>query len=60
MLKIILLAGAVTVGAIVSTALAINSPGAPLPPAAPRAAIDPTALTLQARNLPLIEVDRAF
>ena len=60
MLKIILLAGAVALGAIVSTALAISTSGKTHPAAAPRGSIDPTAMTLQARNLPTLEVDKAF
>ena len=61
MFKMIVTASIIAVGAVVSTALAVVPHKLDYPHhQAPRAQVDPTALTLQAGTLPRLEVDRAF
>ena len=59
MFKLATIAGIVLAGAIVTTALAVRTPQVARPPSAPQGLIDPTAMTLQARDLPVLEVDTA-
>ena len=61
MFKLITIAGAVLIGAIVSTALAFRAPETARPISAPQGLIDPTAITLAGKTheLPVIAVDKA-
>ena len=60
MFKLATIVGIVLAGAIVTTALAVRTPQVARLASAPQGLIDPTALTLQARNLPTLDVDKAY
>ncbi len=61
MLKLATVAGALLIGAIVTTALAVKEPAAHRPAVVQQGLVDPTAMTLAARtrDLPVIAVDKA-